>query len=165
MPNLFFWGEEREFFYRITQQCNISAITVTSSRHYHPPATYSHRNEWDYQSSWKMYFYVRNRFAVMQSQYGTKDKAIFHYLYFILAFMWSVLKFQKQHRFRKILFVFWPCKDVLLSRFNATPQFVMHRLREKHKQSILALMLSPLNRKMITLFTPVSMENSQPAAV
>ncbi len=162
-PGLFYWGEEREYFYRIVNQHGISAVTVMASKHYHPPATYSHRSEWDYQTSWKMYFYVRNRLPVLQAKHNNKLVAFYQYAYFVAAFLWSIMKFQQESRFRKALFTFWPAMDAIRGKYTATPGLIIGRLNEKHQQSISALLFSPIKRALLTWLLPVQIDNSSPA--
>lgn len=163
MQHLFYWGEEREYFYRILHRYQIPVTTITHSIQYHPAFFYSHRMEWDYQTSWKMYFYVRNRYQVLKSKYSNPFKAMYHYVYFLAAFCCSVLIYQKRNRFRKILFVCWPMRDAMLGRYQATPESIQNTLAEKYKQNVFALMLYPFRKMLLSFFAPEPNKTTIPA--
>ncbi|MEJ7587430.1 MAG: glycosyltransferase family 2 protein [Ferruginibacter sp.] len=75
-PNLFLWGDETEYYYRITKTNKIPVYTVADSIHYHPASTFTFKKDWDYKNSWKMYYYVRNRFQIQQSKVNNKLLAL-----------------------------------------------------------------------------------------
>jgi hypothetical protein len=162
LSQLFYWGEEREYLNRILYKHKIPAVTVMNSRHYHPPATYSHRNEWDYQTSWKMYFFVRNRYKVLLSKYNNRAVATMKYLYYLGAFCWSILIFQKKNKLRKMLFAAWPMMDAFKTNYTATPESIIATLKEKHEMSIPSLLLSPLKASIIRLTMPVTIKKAAP---
>lgn len=155
---LFYWGEEREYLNRIIYKYQLPAVTVMNSRHYHPPANYSHRNEWDEQSSWKMYFFVRNRYQVILSKHPIRVVAIAKYLYYLAAFCWSIVIFQKKNKLRKILFAAWPMMDAFRGNYSATPDSIMAALSRKKRMSIPSLLLSPVKSWIIRTFMPVSVQ-------
>jgi GT2 family glycosyltransferase len=142
-PNkkLFLWGDETEYYYRIVKQCEVPVYTVTSSIHYHPATAFSLKKDWDFQSSWKMYYYVRNRFYVHKSKFNNRVTALLHYLSFIAAFTGIILLFQKTQRRKKLMFLLWPIKDAFQYNFSATPSFILSQLNEqaaaKHSFSLL----------------------------
>ena len=55
---LFIWGDETEYYYRIISKYKIPFYTKTTSIHYHPASAYSYKSDWDFNSNWKMYYYV-----------------------------------------------------------------------------------------------------------
>ena len=163
--NLFYWGEETEYFYRIVNKYKIPAKTITHSIHYHPAPVNTYRKEWEYKSSWKMYFYVRNRYQVLQSKHSKKSIALMHYLYFILAFTGSVLLYQKHDRLKKMTFTLWPMFDSFLNNFTATPESIQTRMNEIAKKSFSSLIMSPIKKSLLTLFVPSYSEGSNHATV
>lgn len=108
-PKLFLWGDETEYYYRITKTNKIPVCTVTSSIHYHPATAFSVKQEWDYNSGWKMYYYVRNRFHIHQAKFGNKLIAFIHYGFFLAAFAGVTLLFQKKDRLKKIQLYYVAC--------------------------------------------------------
>jgi len=127
-PNLFMWGDESEYYCRITRKNNIPVYTVAESIHYHPAAVFTFKNDWDYKNNWKMYYYIRNRFHTNQSKFNTKIEAFANYCYFLLAMAGVVILFQKTDKIKKLGFLFWPATDALIKDYNATPQFILSKL-------------------------------------
>jgi rhamnopyranosyl-N-acetylglucosaminyl-diphospho-decaprenol beta-1,3/1,4-galactofuranosyltransferase len=125
---LFLWGDESEYYHRIVSKNNIPVTTVSSSIHYHPASAYSHKNDWDFASNWKMYFYIRNRFHTHKTQFGNKALAAFNYCLFLCAFMGIVLVYQKTDKIKKLSFVFWPAKDAFVNNFKHTPTTILEGL-------------------------------------
>lgn len=164
LSQLFYWGEEREYLNRIMYKFKIPAVTVMNSRHYHPPASYTHRNEWNYQTSWKMYFYVRNRYKVLYAKYNNRSVAFIKYLYYIGAFCWSIMIFQKEHKLRKMMFAAWPLMDVMTRNYTATPDSIMQSLKEKHDMKFASLLFLPIKKWILRLFLPVAIRKAEPAA-
>jgi rhamnopyranosyl-N-acetylglucosaminyl-diphospho-decaprenol beta-1,3/1,4-galactofuranosyltransferase len=130
-PQFFMWGDEAEYYYRIVNKNKIPVYTVASSVHYHPPTGFSFRADWDYSKSWKMYYYIRNKYHVNQSRYNTKLQAALFYAMFLVAMMGVVTVFQKTEKFKKLSFIFWPAIDAVRHNFNASPATVLERLATK----------------------------------
>lgn len=129
--NLFVWGDESEYYCRITKTNKIPIYTVTDSIHYHPAALFSFKSDWDFKSNWKMYYYVRNRFHINQSKFNNKAVAFAHYCCFLLAVAGIVIFFQKTNKIAKLGFIAWPAVDALSKNFTATPQSILSKLRER----------------------------------
>jgi rhamnopyranosyl-N-acetylglucosaminyl-diphospho-decaprenol beta-1,3/1,4-galactofuranosyltransferase len=127
---LFLWGDETEYYYRITRKNKIPVITVTSSVHFHPSSPFSLRKDWDYASSWKMYYYIRNRLAVHKSKFQNKAVAMINYICFIIAFLGIIVIFQKTNKFKKLAFLFWPLSDAIFNKYQSTPASILSRLRK-----------------------------------
>lgn len=128
-PKLFLWGDETEYLYRIILKNRIPSYTKATSIHYHPPTSYSYKKDWNFSNNWKMYYYIRNRFSILQSRFSSsKAVATFMYLFFVLAFAGTILVYQRTHKFQKMVFLFWPIRDAFSHNFDATPSFIMHRL-------------------------------------
>lgn len=126
---LFIWGDETEYYHRIITKYKIPFYTKTNSIHYHPASAYSYKNDWDYKTNWKMYFYVRNRFHILKTKFSSKPLlALPAYLCFLIAFLGIIVIFQKTDKFRKASFLLIPIKDALTNNCSATPSIVLQKL-------------------------------------
>jgi rhamnopyranosyl-N-acetylglucosaminyl-diphospho-decaprenol beta-1,3/1,4-galactofuranosyltransferase len=126
---LFIWGDETEYRYRILVKYKIPYYTRVDSVHYHPACAYSYKNDWDYSSNWKIYFYIRNRFPILKTQLSNKPLLVFPaYICFLLVFLGIIVAFQKTNKFRKICFLLWPVKDALTNNYDATPSLILQKL-------------------------------------
>jgi len=125
---LFLWGDETEYYYRIVKQHKIPVYTVAKSIHYHPAAAFTFKKDWDYKSSWKMYFYVRNRFHVHNAKFANKAVALVNYSFFLLAFAGAIMVYQKTDRRKKLNFIMWPVTDAISNNFSATPTLILNKL-------------------------------------
>lgn len=126
--DLFLWGDETEYYYRIVKQNQFPFYTVSTSLHYHPAAAFSLKNDWDFKSAWKMYFYVRNRFHVHRAKFNGKILGFFNYFTFLVAFTGMIMIYQKTDRLKKLSFLAWPIKDAINHNFSATPSFILYQL-------------------------------------
>lgn len=158
--DLYYWGEGSEYYYRLTKQFNIPLITVTQSIQYHPPHQFNIREEWDYMKSWKMYFYVRNRYRVLQTKYSSRVKAFMLYMGFIIAFGCIVLVTQRKDKLRKMSFALWPMKDALFNHFTATEETIQLRMSQRYRRFALARISHVVKRWMVQLFVPRYAEDS-----
>jgi rhamnopyranosyl-N-acetylglucosaminyl-diphospho-decaprenol beta-1,3/1,4-galactofuranosyltransferase len=127
-PNLFLWGDESEYYFRITRRNKIPVYTVPASIHYHPAATFTYKNDWDFSSSWKMYFYVRNRFHALKSKCSTQPEALFRFLFFLIAIASVVIFYQRSNKIKKLSFIAWPALDAFKNNFAQTPTSILNRL-------------------------------------
>lgn len=135
---LFIWGDETEYYHRIITKFKIPFYTKTNSIHYHPASAYSYKNDWDFSTNWKMYFYVRNRFHILKTRYSEKPvTAIFKYAFFLVSFSGLILLFQKSNKLRKIYFMLWPVKDAITNNCQATPALILQRLSNKKQHSLI----------------------------
>ncbi|MEO6220340.1 MAG: glycosyltransferase family 2 protein [Ginsengibacter sp.] len=135
--NLFLWGDETEYFYRIVRKNKIPFYTNANSIHYHPAAAYSYKNDWSYSSNWKMYYYVRNRFFILKSKFSDSAPiALMMYFVFLIAFAGTILFFQKTNKFKKLGFILWPMADAFANNCNATPAFILERLSSASRFNI-----------------------------
>ena len=131
-PNLFLWGDESEYYHRIIGQYKIPFCTITESIHYHPASAYSYKNDWNYTSGWKMYYYVRNRFYVLQSRFCKNALlAAAMYIGFLIAFAGTIIVYQKTDKLKKLSFIFWPASDAFTKNFTASPVSILQRLEAK----------------------------------
>lgn len=131
-PNaaFFLWGDETEYYYRIVKKNNIPVFTVTSSIHYHPPAAFSYKRDWEYTSSWKMYYYVRNRFHIHKAKFNNSALAIINYLFFIVAFAGIIIVYQRTNKFRKLYAIVTPATHAFMNNFSATPTSILLGLKK-----------------------------------
>ena len=126
---LFLWGDETEYYYRIIRQNKIPFYTKASSIHYHPACAYSYKNDWAFNSNWKMYYYVRNRFFILRTKFGKSAvTALIMYFAFLIAFSATIVVFQKTDKLKKLGFILWPMADAFTNNCDATPGFILERL-------------------------------------
>lgn len=131
-PKLFLWGDETEYYYRIIKKNAIPFCTITDSIHYHPATSFSFKQDWDYTTGWKMYYYIRNRFHVHRSKFSSVIPfAYMMYIGFLAVFAFITFAFQKTDRIKKLAFILWPAKDALRNNFSVSPVTILQRLKEK----------------------------------
>jgi GT2 family glycosyltransferase len=153
-PKYFLWGDETEYYYRITKKNNIPVCTVTNSIHYHPATAFSYKQDWDYTNAWKMYFYVRNRFFIHKAKFNTKLGALINYFGFLIAFAGIVLVFQKTDKLKKLSFIFWPAIDAFSNNFSATPPIILEKLKSKSQAGLNTGIINGIKNIGLGLFTP-----------
>jgi rhamnopyranosyl-N-acetylglucosaminyl-diphospho-decaprenol beta-1,3/1,4-galactofuranosyltransferase len=128
-PGLFIWGDETEYRFRIISKHKIPYCTVSDSIHYHPPTMITYKNDWDFTTNWKIYYFLRNRFAILRSRfYQSIVLSTFMYLGFIFLFAGTVLVFQRTNKIKKLGFILWPVRDALNGNYKATPTTVLQKL-------------------------------------
>jgi len=136
-PGLFIWGDETEYRFRIINKNKIPYCTVSDSIHYHPASMNTYKTDWDFTTNWKMYYYLRNRFAILRSRfYQSILLSTFMYLGFIFLFAGTVLVFQRTNKVKKLSFIFWPVMDAFNSNYKTTPAIVLHKLSATSKYNI-----------------------------
>lgn len=163
-PKYFLWGDETEYYYRIVRRNNIPVCTVANSIHYHPATAFSIKKDWDYTSGWKMYFYIRNRFYIHQAKFNNKALALLHYCSFLVAFAGIVLLFQKTDKLKKLSFIMWPVADAFTKNFEATPPFILSRLKTNETFSLSNSVNSYLKNTWSTILAPFFTVRQQRAA-
>lgn len=161
--SLFLWGDETEYYYRITRRYSIPVKTVATSIHYHPASAYTYKQDWDYKTSWKMYYYVRNRFNILQSKCSNKIVASVQYFCFLVAFAGVIMVYQKSDKLRKLNFMIWPVADALKNKYTATPPLILSKLNEQHAKSYSELFLTPVKNLFYSIFSPSVSEGSKTA--
>ncbi len=130
-PKYFLWGDETEYYYRIVNRNQIPVCTVSNSIHYHPSSAFTIKQDWEYKTGWKMYYYVRNRFHVHQAKFNNKALALLHYSCFLIAFAGLVLLYQKTDKMKKLGFLFWPAADAFGNNFKETPALILTKLQSR----------------------------------
>lgn len=154
---LFIWGDETEYRYRIIAKYKIPYYTQANSVHYHPACAYSYKNDWDYSSNWKIYFYIRNRLPILKTRFSHKPILVYPaYLCFLLVFFGFIMAFQKTNKFRKISFLLWPVKDALTNNYHATPLIILQRLSSPSRNYIGQYLLHYLRQIKKNVFDSVS---------
>ena len=156
----FLWGDESEYYYRIVKVNRIPVCTVANSIHYHPASAFSIKNDWDYASGWKMYFYIRNRFHIHQAKFNNKMVALLHYCCFIAAFTGTILLFQKTDKLKKLSFIIWPVADAFNNNFEATPPFILARLKSNERFSLTGSLNSYLKTTWLNILASFSTTRS-----
>ncbi|MEO8765778.1 MAG: glycosyltransferase family 2 protein [Ginsengibacter sp.] len=127
--NLFLWGDESEYLHRIISKNKIPYYTKTNSIHYHPASAYSYKNDWNFSSNWKMYFYIRNRYFILKSKFSKSVPVAFIvYLGFLMAFAGTVVVFQKTNKLKKLSFILWPVADAFTNNCKANPPYILERI-------------------------------------
>ncbi len=163
-PKYFLWGDETEYYYRIVKSNDIPVCTVADSIHYHPATAFSIKNDWDYKSGWKMYYYIRNRFFVHQAKFNNKATALLHYYCFIVAFTGVVLLYQKTDKLKKLSFIMWPVTDAFNKNFDATPPVILSRLKGNDAFSLAGSINGYLRNTWLAIFTPIATLRARRAA-
>jgi rhamnopyranosyl-N-acetylglucosaminyl-diphospho-decaprenol beta-1,3/1,4-galactofuranosyltransferase len=134
---LFIWGDETEYYHRIITKYKVPFYTKTNSIHYHPASAYSYKNDWDYKSNWKMYYYVRNRFHILKTRYSGKPAtALAMYIIFLISFSGVILVYQKSNKLKKINFMMWPVIDALKNNCETTPSLILQRLSANRQHDL-----------------------------
>ena len=163
--NLFYKGAETEYFFRITKQYQIPAKTITKSIYYYKEITSLHTKEWDLKTCWSVYYFLRNRYAVLKTKHAYTFKALPLYLIFIMAFIGEILLYQKNNKLRKISLVFWPMRDALINNYAATPATIKTKINNQYINSFSKLILLPLRNYICSLFVPSFKETSTPVSI
>lgn len=160
----FLWGDETEYYYRIVKVNKIPVCTVANSIHYHPATAFSLKKEWDYNSGWKMYFYIRNRLHIHKTKFNNKFLALLHYSCFLLAFAGITILFQKTDKLRKLSFIIWPAADAFSNNFKASPPDILAKLKSEETFSLSNSLNSYLKSTWMNLWAPVSAPRTERAA-
>ena len=154
--HLFLWGDETEYYYRITKKNNIPVSTISKSIHYHPASAFSLTKDWDFETGWKMYYYIRNRYHVLRSKYRNQSLAMLQFACFVVAFAGLVLLFQRTNKWEKIRFISWPAADAFRNNFNATPALILHKLQMEKKRTSGTVIRIPIRSLLQNLFYPAA---------
>lgn len=156
LPNakLFYWGEGSDYFYRITKKCGIPARTILSSIHIHPSQSTDLSVDWNLGTSWKMYFFIRNRYAVFNSKYNNRLFASILYSLFILKCFSSIFIYQKTDRLKKWKFIFWPLLDVIAGKYEHNNKSVQQKLALQIRDSFISLIFRSCKNFLLDILVP-----------
>jgi hypothetical protein len=77
--------------------------------------------------------------------------------------MKSIVIYQKENKFRKLLFMFWPIKDALFNNFKHTPDSVIKKMSTQYNKPITKIVFSPLKKIILSLFVPQYTESTKAA--
>ncbi len=153
----FLWGDETEYYYRITKTNKIPVCTVANSIHYHPATAFSLKQDWDFKTGWKMYYYIRNRFHIHKTKFSNKALAFLHYGCFLIAFSGVIMLYQKTDKLQKLSFILWPAADALNNNFSATPTTVLQKLKSNSNNNIGNGFNSAIKNTWLTIFNPLAL--------
>lgn len=156
-PKFFLWGDETEYYYRIIKKNNIPVCTVADSIHYHPASAFSYKQDWDFKTAWKMYFYVRNRLFIHNARFNSKAVAFINYCCFLAAFAGIVMVYQKTDKLKKLNFILWPATDAFSNNFNATPTLILEKLKTKSANNTNSGFINSVKNIWSLIFTPSAM--------
>jgi rhamnopyranosyl-N-acetylglucosaminyl-diphospho-decaprenol beta-1,3/1,4-galactofuranosyltransferase len=162
--SLFLWGDETEYYYRIVKQYHFPVYTIPSSIHYHPATAFTFRQDWDHKTSWKMYFYVRNRLHVHKAKFTNKVLALINYSFFLLAFAGVIMVYQKTDKLKKLSFMIWPVADAFSNNFSATPAVILNRLNEPRSANLLSVTNGYLKSMRQAFLVTFNLQGSRKAA-
>ena len=163
-PKFFLWGDETEYYYRIVKRNDIPVCTVSDSIHYHPATAFSIKQDWEFTTGWKMYYYVRNRFHIHQVKFNNKALAMLHYSCFLMAFAGIILLFQKTDKMKKLGFLFWPAADAISNNFSATPSVILSKLQTKTTYSLGNAVNNSLRNIWASILIPFTASRTRRAA-
>ena len=161
--SLFLWGDETEYYYRIVNKHQIPVYTVSRSIHYHPAAAFSYKNDWEFKSSWKMYFYVRNRLHIHKAKFSNKSVAITHYLFFIIAFAGTIMLYQKTDKIKKLRFLSWPLAHAFKNDFSVTPAVILNKLDQQQLRAHHFSLMAAVRNLYHAIFIPAAPGRSKTA--
>jgi len=156
LPNkhLFYKGVGTEYFYRITQKHSFSAKTILQSIYYHPSYEVNYQKDWCFKNEIGAYFYMRNRFKVLQSKNHNSLIALFNYLLFLVSFSTRLfIKGQSEKR-KKIGLVIIAGFHAITGNYSFTPKKVESFIKNNYRQSVLVRTLSSVKRNTLNSLVP-----------
>jgi GT2 family glycosyltransferase len=163
-PKFFLWGDETEYYYRIVKRNDIPVCTVSDSIHYHPSTAFSIKQDWEFRTGWKMYYYVRNRFHVHQVKFNNRALALLHYACFLAAFAAIVVLYQKTDKMKKLGFLFWPATDAFSNNFTATPSLILTKLQTRTNFPLINTFNASLKNLRTAIMVPFTTSRTRRAA-
>jgi rhamnopyranosyl-N-acetylglucosaminyl-diphospho-decaprenol beta-1,3/1,4-galactofuranosyltransferase len=109
---LFLWGEETEYFYRLKKSGLFPLFTVKDSYHFHPKnAGFFYKGTWDVHSQWRAYYFIRNKYTVFLSKFRqSRIPAFINYLVFLSGMLYYILFFQ-QDKWKKFKLLMLAAND------------------------------------------------------
>jgi len=129
---LFLWGEEMEYYFRIKSIGGFPMFSVRDSWHFHPRNKgFFYRDVWDVKTNDRAYYFVRNKYPVYLSRHKrNKFKAFLHYLLFNTGMLYYILFYQKGNKGKKMKLVWAAAKDALSADFTKKPADVQVILKK-----------------------------------
>lgn len=127
---LFLWGDESEYYQRITCKNKIPVTTITDSVHYHPASAFTYKKDWEFSTNWKMYYYVRNRFHTHKTMVSSGLGAFLKYSFFLAALAGIIMVYQKTDKRKKMSFILWPAWDAMTNNFAHTPATILNKISQ-----------------------------------
>lgn len=108
-PLFFLWGDETEYFFRITVTNNIPAMTFIKSRVVHPEVRPLFFTEWRSTDFFKIYFFLRNVKGFIAKRHSILSKSrILRFLFICREYLllFKVIMRQKEKRLLKLRILF-----------------------------------------------------------
>lgn len=129
--DLFLWGEEMEYYFRIKTSGLFPLFSVRSSWHFHPRNKgFFYKGGWDVRTHDRAYFFIRNKYAVyLAAHKRNKFKAGLHYLLFGSAMVYYVLFRQPLHKGKKLKLLSLAFKDGITTNYKKRPADVQALLQ------------------------------------
>ncbi|MBF0312035.1 MAG: glycosyltransferase family 2 protein [Oligoflexia bacterium] len=105
IPEMFIWGDESEYYFRMKNVIGNDMYIIPSSIFYHPKNNGRfYQKNWSLLKDWQVYFFVRNKQIVYLTKYrNNKFMAVFHYLVFILALLAYTVCFSRSNFLKKLI--------------------------------------------------------------
>ena len=129
---LFLWGEEVEYYYRIKTSRKFALFSVKDSWHFHPRNNgFFYKGNWDVSTNDRAYYFIRNKYAVYLSMYKqNKIKAALKYLLFNAGMLYYILFRQPQQKVKKIKLQWMASKDGIAGNYTKSPALISSTLKK-----------------------------------
>lgn len=116
---LFLWGEETEFYYRVKRSGRFEMMSVRDSHHFHPKnASQFYKGDWNVKANWRAYYFIRNRYAILLSKHRTRAGALSEYMVFLSGLTFFVMSRQKQDKAKKLKLISIGARDAITGNFR-----------------------------------------------
>lgn len=128
---LFLWGEEMEYYYRIKTSGQFPLFSVRDSWHFHPRNKgFFYKGEWNVRTHDRAYFFIRNKYAVYLSAHRkNKLKASLHYLLFNAAMVYYIFFRQPAQKGKKLKLLWAGGRDGIAADYSKKPADVQRLLQ------------------------------------
>jgi GT2 family glycosyltransferase len=127
---LYLWGEEAEYHYRIKNSGLFDMFSVRNSWHYHPQCNMFYRGNWDVYTNDRAYYFIRNKYIVYLSKYKqNRILASAKYIVFNAGMIYYILFYQKEQKFKKIKLQFSAAKDGFACNYTKSPPDIISAIK------------------------------------
>ncbi len=116
--DMFIWGDEREYFFRI-RSFGIPVITVVNSVFFHPIEKNIERDNWDENIVWRKYYFYRNMYRVIKA--ANAKFPFFRYSKYIFLEICNLVKYQKTNTMYKFRVVLLAYIHAACGKYGLTP--------------------------------------------
>jgi GT2 family glycosyltransferase len=129
---LFLWGEETEYYYRIKKSGLFPLFTVRDSFHFHPKnAGFFYKEGWDVHTHWRAYFFIRNKYTVFLSKFRqSRLPAALNYLVFLSGMLYYILFHQKKDKIKKARLLAIGARDGFRRNYTRSVQDVSQLIKQ-----------------------------------